>query len=294
MYLAHALHLEMPIESKMGTFDPFEHYPDIPASSLPSDLPPEYRKQLLSILPELPGVASVDHLSNAHRDTNGNLVIDTPVLNRPWEWTENLGELVGDSGQGSREMVKNSSSLNLLAFGARMTGEAALPAAYQKDARIQESLRSFEDGFSSESLFQRDWRESRVKQSDEDLLGGGTNVSRTRADEHNPMSATSHTRNDRRGTSKGSPAVSTVSRSSGRRSPGLSAFNRLSSSTISDIIDVDALPAITGGSSSRGKRKTAVESDDEIVFVEGPIPAAAKAKKSKTAKTQVKKSTKRR
>lgn len=283
------------MESKMGTFDPFQHYPDIPASSLPADLPPVYHKQLLSILPEFPGVGCVDRLSNAHRDVNGNLVIDSPVLNRPWEWTENLGEVSTDLG--SRDVVKNTGSLNLLTFGARMTGEATLPTAYQKDARIHQNLRSFEDGFSSESLFQRDWRESRVKQTAEDLVGAaGTNISRTRTDEHNLGNATSHGRSDRR-TPKGSPSVSTSGKSVRRSSPGHSAFNRLSSSTISDVIDVDALPGvIPGGSTSRGKRKSIVEahSDDEIVFVEGPVPAAKGAKKTKTTKAQAKKSTKRR
>ncbi|KAF8828838.1 hypothetical protein HHX47_DHR3000082 [Lentinula edodes] len=280
---------EMPVETKMGVFDPFQHYPDIPASSLPSDIPPEYRKKILSILPELPGVKSVRNLSNAHRDANGNIHIDAPVVNRPWEWTENLGDYVGDYSQGRD--VRNSGSLNLLNFGARLTGEGRIPEAYQKDARIEENLRTFEDGFSSESIFQRDWRETRVRPSVEELLGA--EGLRTRLDENLPMSFVAHRR-------KGSPAMSNsgASRSSGmsmRHSPGHGGLNRRSSSTISDIIDVDAIPSISGGSSSRGKRKAAVESDDEVVFVEGPIAAPTKGgKKAKPTKTQTKKSTKRR
>ncbi|KAJ3876102.1 hypothetical protein F5051DRAFT_44422 [Lentinula edodes] len=280
---------EMPVETKMGVFDPFQHYPDISASSLPSDIPPEYRKKILSILPELPGVKSVRNLSNAHRDANGNIHIDAPVVNRPWEWTENLGDYVGDYSQGRD--VRNSGSLNLLNFGARLTGEGRIPEAYQKDARIEENLRTFEDGFSSESIFQRDWRETRVRPSVEELLGA--EGLRTRLDENLPMSFVAHRR-------KGSPAMSNsgASRSSGmsmRRSPGHGGLNRRSSSTISDIIDVDAIPSISGGSSSRGKRKAAVESDDEVVFVEGPIAAPTKGgKKAKPTKTQTKKSTKRR
>ncbi|KAJ3781694.1 hypothetical protein GGU10DRAFT_98188 [Lentinula aff. detonsa] len=283
---------EMPVELKMGNFDPFQHYPDIPLSSLPPDIPFEYRKKILSLLPNLPGVASVQNLSNAHRDANGNIHIDAPVVNRPWEWTENLGELAGDSSQG-RE-VKNSGSLNLLNFGARLTGEGRIPEAYKNDARVQENLRMFEDGFSAESIFQRDWRETRVKASVEDLLG--TEGSRSKMDEYVPMSAVTHGRNGKR---KGSPAmsVSGASRSSGvsiRQSPGRGALHRRSSSTNSDIIDVDAIPSMAAGSSSRGKRKAVVESDDDVVFVEGPVPVQAKGKKVKTTKTQAKKSTKRR
>ncbi|KAJ4476096.1 hypothetical protein C8J55DRAFT_578357 [Lentinula edodes] len=102
-----------------------------------------------------------------------------------------------------------------------VTGEGRIPEAYQKDARIEENFRTFEDGFSFESIFQRDWRETR--------------------------------------------------------------------STINNVIDVDAIPSISGGSSSRGKRKATVESDDEVVFVEGPSAAPMKGgKKAKPTKTQTK------
>ncbi|KIK68882.1 hypothetical protein GYMLUDRAFT_67582 [Collybiopsis luxurians FD-317 M1] len=262
--------IEMPIDLKLGNFDPFQYYPDIPASSLPSDLAPEARKKLLSILPYFPSVASVKDLSNAHRDANGNFVIDTPVLNRPWEWTENLGDPAGDMGQG--EVIKNSASLNLLSFGARMTGEKIPPDIYRTDPRILGNLRTFEDSFSEEGLFQRDWRESRVKQGAEDL--SDAEVSKARTDEY---LAGGTGRGDRRGTSKGSPTVST---SGASRSSGVS----VRPSPDTDIIDVDAIPA--------GKRKA--ESDDEVVFVEGPVAAPKAGKKAKSAKTQAKKSTKRR
>ncbi|KAF9070892.1 hypothetical protein BDP27DRAFT_1419656 [Rhodocollybia butyracea] len=290
---------EMPSDHKMGTFDPFQHYPDISLSTLPLDLAPEFRKKLLSLLPKFTGAASVQNLSHAHRDAHGSLVIDTAVMNRPWEWTENIGEPAVDPGQikGSfqgREVVKNTGSLNLLAFGARMTGEGILPETYQEDARMQENFRTFEDGFSAESIFQRDWRETRVKPSNEDLL----EVSKTRVDA--PANATSHSRNDRQGTSKNSPVMSTSGSGISRQSPGHSTFTSLSNSTISDIIDVDILPVTTGGSSySVGKRKaaTTVESDDdEVEFVSGPVSTKSgkKTKSTKSTKSQAKKSTKRR
>ncbi|KAJ4468328.1 hypothetical protein J3R30DRAFT_3305964 [Lentinula aciculospora] len=276
---------EMPVESKLGIFDPFQHYPDVPLSSLPYDIPPEYRKKILSILPNLPGVASVKNLSNAHRDANGNIHIDAPVVNRPWEWTENLGDLAGDSSQGRD--VKNSGSLNLLHFGARLTGEGRIPEAYQKDAMIQENLLTFEDAFSSESIFQRDWRETRMKPSAEDMISPES--FRPKPDEYLPMGTINQSRR------KASPAmsISGASRSSGvsiRQSPG---HGRRSSSTVSDI-DVDAISAMPGASSSQGKRKAVVESDDEVVFVEGPVPVQTKGKKAKSTKIQAKKSTKRR
>ncbi|KAJ3761793.1 hypothetical protein EV360DRAFT_37070 [Lentinula raphanica] len=279
---------EMPVESKLGIFDPFQHYPDISSSSLPSDMPPEYRKQILSVLHTFPDVASVKKLSNAHRDTNGSIHIDAPVVNRPWEWTENLGDLAG----GSRE-VKNSSSLNLLNFGAQLTGETMIPEAYRHDARVQQNLRMFEDGFSAESIFQRDWRETRIIQSvDDDDGSGSPDGSKTRMD-WEEVRARSVKR-------KSSPAVSLsgASRSSGvsmRQSPGHGSFaRRRSTSSFSDIIEVDAMPPMVGGSTTQGKRKAIAESDDEVIFIEGPLPTQGKGKKAKSNKTQVKKSTKRR
>ncbi|THV06762.1 hypothetical protein K435DRAFT_711026 [Dendrothele bispora CBS 962.96] len=261
---------EIPVDSKLGVFDPFKAYPDLSLSSLPLELPSEYRAQLCTILSDLPDTSAVVNLSSAHRDSSGNLVIDGPVLNRPWEWTENLGEPSSDDVHRSglskgKGTLKNSGSLSLHTFGSRMTSEV-LPDP-SKDSQASANGRFFEDELSTSNVFQRDWRESRM---------------RSKARDENESS-----KGGRRQTPRVSPSsTSSHSRSSMRNSPGLSRIS--GSTTNSEIIDVDSfnLPA------SSSKRKAENESDDsDVVIVSGPVPAPAKKAKTKTT---AKKSTKKR
>ncbi|ESK91038.1 rna polymerase ii mediator complex component [Moniliophthora roreri MCA 2997] len=280
---------EIPNDSKAGVFDPFRAYPDMPVSALPSDLPHEYLLQLRSLLPELPTVSSIANLNIAHRDPAGQLVIGGNVVNRPWEWIENLGDAPGsepkyqESSQRflkGKEPVKNAGSLSLLTFGARTTGDTIMAHIPDSDARLQSSLRTFEDGLSYEPVFSRDWRESRLDLSDD--LMKNENGSRTKGDlsyesKSSPMALQS--RGDQRITPRGSP-VSTSSHSRGsvasmRQSPGLAAPNRISSSSAApEIIDVDSF-------SMSNKRKGTDDSDDDIIIVEGPNTPRNKKPKSK-------------
>jgi len=292
---------EIPPDTKTPIFDPYRNYPQIAFSELPSDMPLENRDQLRSLLPWTPPNAVVSNLSYAHRDSSGHLVHGAPVLNRPWEWIENLGEpAVLDPKEEEKEreekerlktkyLVKNSGSLSLDTFGARLTGDGVISKG--DDGRIEGNIRSFEDGLSSESIFKRDWRETRIELDDMSLLSGG----RTKGEAEECMPSSSNQgRNERRATSRVSPAASVRSRASAnasgslRQSPAQVSLNRLSTSTASEPIDIDSIPTTDSLTRNTSKRKLASVSDDDVEIIEGPIPAPPRT----TKKTKPKVSTK--
>ncbi|KIY53080.1 hypothetical protein FISHEDRAFT_69221 [Fistulina hepatica ATCC 64428] len=159
---------EIPCESKLQPFDPFRPYPHI--TEIPGNLPPHYQRQLETFLSLFPPAPHVAQLAIAHRDNRGNIVADSPVLNRPWEWVESLES--GSSGYGGapdaephvRGAVKNAGSLSLEAFAARTTGDE-LPHK-DADLRTQGIATTFQDGFGGDSLVERDFRETRTVQED--------------------------------------------------------------------------------------------------------------------------------
>ncbi|RDB24995.1 Mediator of RNA polymerase II transcription subunit 12 [Hypsizygus marmoreus] len=302
---------EIPTDPK-ATYDPFRNYPDIPISDLPFNLPSEYRKQLASLLPLLPVTATVLNLVNSHRDAEGKIVVGTSVVNRPWEWIENLGDpAIIDPKDDQREreteksrmkyQVKNSGSLSLETFGARITGDGVLRDSGQElDSRTEQNLRCFEDGLSAENIFKRDWRETRVELEDDLGSSGAGPKGEIFHDGGGTSFRSGVSRLEKRPTQRASPTSSVVSRISARgsawQSPGQRPNSRQSNSTISDTIDVDS---VTTGSSARrlpaSKRKaTSIAiSDDEIEIIEGPVPvrpnAAKKVKAKAPAKARAKK-----
>lgn len=293
---------ELPPESAVSGFDPFHCYPDISPFDLPPDLPSEYRRQIFSLLPILPASDTVSDLVTSHKDQQGNIVYGNAVANRPWEWIENLGEpSVLDPKEEEKEreekerlkvkhLVKNSGSLSLDNFGARLTGDGIVrnyDAGW--DSRTEGNIRTFEDGLSGDTVFIRDWRESRIDLEPDDSPRSGTGFKPDPVQDHeaNPLDVIIP-KAERRPTPRGSPASSVVSRTSARgstssvrQSPSQGPLNRLSSSTISEVIDVDNV--VTSGKES-GKRKAAVISDDEVEIMDGPVEprAGTSVKKART------------
>ncbi|KAG6862353.1 hypothetical protein C0995_016051 [Termitomyces sp. Mi166 len=285
---------EIPIDLKATPFDPFRHYPRMSPANLPLGLPAEHRKQILSLLPLLPNSCPVSNMVNSQRDTTGNLVYGGPIVNRSWEWIENLGEpTVVDATEEdedreekerleSKYVVKNSGSLSLEVFGARLTGDGVSRTfAQDNDHKRLGKLRSFEDGLSGENIFKRDWRETRVDLETD--IGNFTGRQRNEMDEETGGSSQFvASKLEKRTTPRGSPAPSNVSRSSARgsgasvRPSPQGAVNRNSSSTISDTIDVDNAITMSSKQLSTNKRRAptmATASDDEIEIIEGPVPA---------------------
>ncbi|KAI0829604.1 hypothetical protein BC628DRAFT_1314187 [Trametes gibbosa] len=296
---------EIPTDIKATTpFDPFKNYPDFNLSDLPTDMPPEYKARMRTMLPYVALTPAVQDLVYATRDASGALVPTGPVQNRPWEWTEYLGDVPGADARppaadaderDGRPRVKNSAALSLELFEAHLTRDRIIPASTsasggappREGGMMEESLHALQDDVYAEGAFARDWRETRISLDDVPA------VSRARAEQQHdgsvlPLPAFS---------THGGPGPGADARASSRRpSPASSvrsaasahAHSRLSVSTTGEVIDVDAFEGGTSGSGSTHKRKamSSIAEDDEVEFVDGPIPASARVPKRQTkAKT---------
>lgn len=267
----------------------------MPASSLPLSIPLEFKKQVLTLITRNPSTSIVTDLVHSYRDSQGNLILGGPVANRPWEWAEHLGDPSAEDDDDrarfqAKHLVKNSGSISLEAFGGRLTGDSIVRNLVSlEDPRTKDDLRSFEDGLFAESVFARDWRETRVVM---DLEPVTDHIQRMKIDAASGVVARPLYAGGMRstpGTPRGSPAPSVVSRSSGRASsrrhqspgpgPSSTVYHRMSSATLGDAIDVDTVPNI-GSRTASGSSKRKTAEDDEVEIAEGPIPG----KRARTSK----------
>ncbi|KAL4248177.1 Mediator of RNA polymerase II transcription subunit 12 [Abortiporus biennis] len=191
---------ELPTDPKSTIFDPFRLYPQISLQSLPCDMPPEYRQQIRSLLPFVPINAAVADLAFGTKDsTTGAWTYQVPVQNRPWEWTENIGDAEGRADDSahlddSQSHIKNSASLPLEMFGTKLTGEYIIKPYHdhsdeslntgwngakdeELDRRVEGNLKTMQDTLVSESIFARDWREARVALDDIAAIGSSSGSS---------------------------------------------------------------------------------------------------------------------
>jgi len=261
----------------------------MPISEIPCDMPPEYRRQVMAFLANIPTHTTVTNLINTFRDSHGNLVMGTPVVNRPWEWIENLGEPTADPKEEKERLqtpylIKNSGSISLEHFNARITGDGIRqnllnngdelgPEAEHGHEVIEGCQRTFVDGL-SENVFVRDWRESRLEPeiSALEFSRGDLDTDHLMGIDPNAI----HHLN------RPSPTSSIISRSSTQatilslrqqqqRSPSTTTSR---TSTSHEVIDVDNLPAFISSSTIEResvKRKADVSmSDDEVEIIEGP------------------------
>lgn len=229
----------------------------------------------------------VTNLVFAHRDETGSTILGTPVVNKPWEWIENIGEPAPDPKDeaarqrhelddvASRYSIRNSGSISLDHFAARMTSDGLRPNLRSDDERglMEGRIRGFEDGL-SESVFARDWRETR-----RDVL---EHADVTHDTVHGPRHhelREMHIVVDATGKMRASPTSSVVSRGStqGTGSSLRQAHHQFqsplqgTSSGMHEIIDVDSMQIPE-------KRKAGGVSDDDIEIVEGPVPVSKKQK----------------
>ena len=275
-------------------------------SDISDDLPPELRDQFLSLLDFIPPEGTVTNLVTAHRDSLGHLVLGASVVNRPWEWIENLGEpaLEGARGTEQSHQIKNTTSIALELFNTRATGDRIVNSD-SDDPRIQANIRSFEDGLSSENLFQRDWRDSRTELVDDDTTGASVGGGVSKAEDldelgslptfHNrPVPSSSRSRRTSPASaSVTSNSVRSLGHSGSARSSPLQPppLPRSTQSSMSDPIDVDALPA-SATTRSAAKRKMDAE-DEEIEIIEAskphPKPPAGKKPRGKTVASKTRK-----
>jgi mediator of RNA polymerase II transcription subunit 12 len=268
-------------------------------SELPLELSQEYRRQLRALLPYVASHATVSNLVSAHRDAEGKLVYDSPVLNRPWEWIENLGdnpildakdeekERQEKARLGMKYLIKNSASLSLETFGARIPGDGILHnIATEDDPRVEGNIRFFEDGLSAESVFERDWRQTRLELGTESSTSSG----RTKGDdgdESDALPALTQIAKTPSTPRKPSPTCSAGSRittTSIRHSPGLGSIKELAASPEGDAVEIES---VTSNYQKSTKRKA--ESDEEPKAIEGPSHVPKKSNVKSQDKVRSKK-----
>jgi mediator of RNA polymerase II transcription subunit 12, fungi type len=280
-------------------------------------MPPEYRMRLRALIPYLEPNLAVADLAYASTSEDASGASETsyiPVQNKPWEWTENLGELSGaettkeSNASGQQSAVRNAASLSLDLFNARVIGKRAhLSEDTVEDPRIDGALRMFQDDLLTESVFRRDFRETRVDPSvidakitiarnSHDHVDSVSNVTAVggSGSEHHPSSRVGSPSGSVR--SRGSMQPPSISSGSGSRrsSPATthgsvsqhvhSALNKLAGSSAGEPIDVDMLDtnAATLVSGTKRKGLDVEDGDDDIQIVEDPVVASqVQAKKTR-------------
>jgi mediator of RNA polymerase II transcription subunit 12, fungi type len=254
--------VELAIDTKANPSDIFRNYPQIHLAELPADMPTEYRQQLRCLLPYPPPHEGVADLVYASLDPSGQTVPGHPVINRPWDWVECLGDNApGDAP--TEGGIRNNASLSLELFAARATGDSV---------RSEKNPRGFHDALSSESVFGRDWAETRIPLTDE-------SSARREEEDTGVLQAIAAAR---RGMSPASPAWSRQSAASSRlQSPTQQSLTRGSTSRSDEPPDVERSSV---GSRQPGKRKASSASvGSDIEIIESP-PTLKKARVSSKAK----------
>lgn len=266
-------------------------------------MPEEYRIRMRNLLPYLEPNVAVSDLVYAPKDQTGSSEQHlAPVQNRPWEWTEYLGDAVTaditksvtdnrhaphHSTQQADQGIPNTTSLPLDLFNARVVGNRLDIS----DPQIEGAAKMLQETTLAESVFRRDWREARVDASVLDANFGHRSLERSSdGTGSGPSSGSERPSNSRMASpagsvrSRGTPVGGSGSR---RTSPATaytsqpSGLSRLSGSLV-EPIDVDSLevsPVKTSGSG--GVKRKASDDDDDIQILEGPIPTGSVARKPK-------------
>ena len=250
-------------------------------------MPLELKHQFRTLLPYVEINPAVRNLFYTSRQPDETLIYHGPVQNRPWEWTEYLGD-------DNQDEFRNSGSLSLELFDAKLTGDHLFSSKGLSE-RAESSLLSLRNDVVYENIFERDWREGRVP-----LQAGAPPEygSRLGGNDDEGEDTNSKARGGQLGSRGASPASSVRSRISAAsfRSPSVaSQLSRRAGST--DVIEADSLPST--GSTRTQKRKTSHEIDEgddneEVQIIDKPNPGALKKKaatrgKSTTSKSRAKK-----
>lgn len=149
---------EIPRDAKTTSADLFQHAPTIRVAELPLDMPMLHRRRIASLLAFDPEDSYVSHLVYARRDASGTLVFGPEVQHHPWEWAESIEPRVPIAAAPhtrAPSVLRNSSSIPLERFGTQPTGERVAGSSVG-------ASRQLEDGLAAESVFERDWRETRL------------------------------------------------------------------------------------------------------------------------------------
>lgn len=258
-------------------YDPFHNYPDFKLSQLPPDMPLELKTQFRTLLPYVAINPAVRNLFYTSRQPDGTLVYHGPVQNRPWEWTEYLGD-------DNPDEFRNSGSLPLELFDTKLIGDHLLDSSGLSE-RAESFLRSVRNDVVSENVFERDWREGRVPLQPGSPPEYGSRLGVNEEEEEDVGSKVQRGQQNSRGASPASSILSRISAASFRSPSVSSQLSRRAGSA--DVIEVDSLPSTS--STRTQKRKATQETDeddgDEIQIIDNPDPSAFKKKGSTRGKS---------
>ena len=265
-------------------YDPFHNYPDIKLSQLPPDMPLELKRQFRTLLPYVAINPAVRNLFYTSRQSDGTLVYHGPVQNRPWEWTEYLGD-------DNPDEFRNSGSLPLEVFDTKLTGDRLLDSSGLSE-RAESFLRPLRNDVVSESVFERDWREGRVPLRTGSPPEYGSRLG-VNEEEEGEDGGGSKAQRGQQNSSGASPASSIRSRVSATsfRSPSVSSqLSRRAGSA--DIIEVDSLPSTSSTRTQKRKATQEIDEDggEEIQIIDNPDPGTFKKKTSTKGKSTASKS----
>lgn len=233
-------------------------------------MPLELKHQFRTLLPYVAINPAVRNLFYTSRQPDGTLIYHGPVQNRPWEWTEYLGD-------DNPDEFKNSGSLSLELFDAKLTGDHLLDSKGLSE-RAGSSLLSLRNDVVYENIFERDWREGRVP------LQAGTPPecgSRLGGDDEEDEEVSSKVQRGQPNSRGASPASSVRSRISAAsfRSPSVSSqLSRRAGST--DVFEVDSLPSTSSTRTQKRKASDEIDEDDdedeELQIIDKPNPSTFK------------------
>ena len=287
-------------------------------------MPLEFRARIRTLLPYVAPNHAIANLVYSPKDGNPPTAGSSSaaacevfaVQNKPWEWTEYLGDAPGADtvkenvvgGQHSSDqpttLIGNYGSLSLDLFNASVVGKLvqADEDVMLIDPRVEGNLRMLQDDAFTESVFKRDFRETRIdpavldarlaiaKSADQDGDTNGGAAVGSGSERHSSSRIASPAGSVR---SRGSMQPPSLPSGSRRTSPvthssqhhAHSGLSRLSGSSAGEAIDVDSLDIPTSTTNTAGtKRKTAEPDDDEVQILEGPVTSMQSKKVKGKAK----------
>lgn len=244
----------------------------------------ELRQQFRTLLPYVAINPAVRNLFYTSRQQDGTLIYHGPVQNRPWEWTEYLGD-------DNPDEFKNSGSLSLELFDAKVTGDHLLDTRGLSE-RDESSLLSLRNDAVHENIFERDWREGHVPLQAGTPPEYGSRLGGNDEDDEDGSSKVQRGQLNSRGASPASSVRSRISAASFRSPSVSSQLSRRAGST--DVIDADSVPSTSSNRTQKRKASNEIgegdEDEERVQIIDEPNPSAFKKRSGTKGRSTASKS----
>ena len=241
-------------------------------------MPSELKDQFRTLLPYVATNPAVRNLFYTSRQADGTLVYHGPVQNRPWEWTEYLGD-------DNPDEFRNSGSLNLELFDAKLTGDHLLDLK-GLSSTASGSFLSLRGDAVHESVFERDWREGRVPLQAGTPPEYGSRLGGNDDEDDDGSSRVQRGQLTSRGASPASSVRSRISAASFRSPSVSSQLSRRAGSA--DVMEVDSLPSTSSTRTQKRKASNDIDQDgdkDEIQVIDDFDPSTSKKRNGTKGKS---------